>query len=66
MLKFTEHNDKFIAENYFLSLFIRNKKCKNHTNIMNDASRVCNLYLNNEYISSNAKKEISLYLNRTK
>ena len=66
LLKFTEHNDKFIAENYFLSLFIRNKKCKNHTNIMNDASRVCNLYLNNEYISSNAKKEISLYLNRTK
>jgi len=66
LLKFTDNSDKLIAENHFLSWFIRQEKCKNHTDIMNDTLRICSLYLNNEYISSNAKKEISLYLNQTK
>ena len=66
LLKFTENNDKIIAENHFLYWFIRQDKCKNQTDIMNDTIRICNLYLKNEYISKSAKKEISLYLNRTK
>ena len=66
LFKFTESSEKFIAENHFLSWFIRNEKCKNRTDILNDTIRVCNLFLNNEFISSNTKKEIFLYLNQTK
>ena len=68
LLLFTENNksDKYIAEINFLNWFIRMKKCNNQKNIMNDTIRVCNLYLKNLYISSEAKKEIYLYLNKTK
>ena len=40
----------------FLDSFIRQKKCKNNTEIKNDAIRVCNLYLSDEYISLKRKK----------
>ena len=65
LFKFTDNNDKFIAEKCFLWWFIREEKCKNNSYIKNDAIKICNLYLSNKYISSNAKKEISLYLNIT-
>ena len=66
LLQFTEDSDKFIAEYYFLYFFIRNKKCTNQKDVASDAIRICNLYLNNEYISSKTKKEISLYLKQIK
>ena len=65
LLKFTESRYKFIAEKNFLYWFIREKKCKNNTEIKNDAIRVCNLYLSDKYIPLKTKKEISLYLNPT-
>lgn len=66
LLKFTDNIEKSLAEHYFLSLIIRHNKCKNQTGIMKEAIRVCNLFINNEYISSNTKKEISKYLNKLK
>ena len=65
LLKFTERSDKFIAEKNFLYWFIREKKCKNNTEIKNDSIRICNLYLSDKYIPLKTKKEISLYLNQT-
>jgi len=64
LLKFTDRRDKFIAEKNFLYWFIREKKCKNKTEIKNDAIRICNLYLTDKYIPLKTKKEISLYLNQ--
>jgi glycosyltransferase involved in cell wall biosynthesis len=66
LLKFTENNEKFIAEKCFLFWFIREERCKNNTDINKEAIRICNLYLSNKYIDLNTKKEISLYLNQTK
>jgi len=65
LLKFTENSDKYIAEKYFLFFFINQKKCRNNKDIKDVALKICNLYLHNEYISSKAKKEISLFLNQT-
>ncbi len=63
-LLFTENNnqDKKIAENNFINWFIRNKNCKNKKDMIKDIIRVSNLYLNNTYISANAKKEIYQYV----
>ena len=68
LLLFTENNknDKTIAENKFLGWFLRNKECTNKKDIMNDSIRVCNLYLNNQYISTKTKNEISKYLDKLK
>ena len=68
LLLFTENNksDKNLAEQNFLRWFLRNKNCRNKKDIMNDALRVSNLYLNNQFISSKTKNEISLYLNKIK
>ena len=68
LLLFTENNksDKNIAEQNFLVSFFRNKNCRNKKDIINDTLRVSNLYLNNQYISSKTKNEISLYLNKIK
>ena len=67
LLLFSENNldDKKFAEISFLTWFLRSEKCNKKINIKNDIIRVCNLYLNNEYISSDTKKEILFYLNRT-
>ena len=59
-------DDKIIAENWLSALFLNNDKCRNNTDIKNSSIRVCNLFLNNEYISSKTKNEIYLYLNQTK
>lgn len=66
LLKFAENFEKYIAEYYFLTLIIRHKKCKNQTDIFKDVIRVCNLYIKNEYVSLNTKREISIYLNKIK
>ena len=44
---------------------MREKKCKNNSEIKNDVIRVCNLYFSDEYIPFKTKKEITLYFNRT-
>jgi len=49
----------------FLDSFISQKKCKNNTEIKNDAIRVCNLYLSDEYISLKRKKRNLFIFNRT-
>ena len=66
LFKFTENAEKFIAEKSFLFWFIRPKKCKNQMDIMNYTITICNLFLKNEYVSSDTKKEILLYLNKTR
>ena len=63
---FTENSDKYIAESNLHMWFLNQEKCKNRTDIMNDVIRVCNLFLNCEYITSDTKKHIYLYLNQTK
>ena len=65
LFTFTENSDKYIAEKYFLLFFINQQKCRNNLGIKNDSIRICNLYLNNPYISQHTKKEISFYLNQT-
>ena len=64
LLMFSQNNeeDKFVAEYYFLKYFIREEECKNKKDIINNAIRICILYLDNKFISNNAKREISLYL----
>ena len=65
LFKFTENSDKFIAEKYFLIYFLNQQKCRNNLGVKNESIRICNLYLNNPYISSHTKKEIFIYLNHT-
>jgi len=64
LIKFTENSDKFIAERCLYMWFLNLENCRNNADIMNDAIRVCNLFLNNEYVTSNTKKDICLYLNQ--
>lgn len=66
LILFTENSEKFIAERSLYAWFLNQKKCRNNAEVMNDAIRVCNLFLNHEYITSDTKKLIYLYLNRTK
>ena len=63
--KFTEANEKFIAEKCLYMWFLSKEKCRNNTSVADYAIRICNSFLNNKYISSDTKKEIYLYLNRT-
>ena len=64
---FTENNnDKNIAERCFHMWFLERDECKKQKDIMNYAIKICNLYLNNEYISSDTKAKISIYLNQTR
>ena len=65
LIKFTENSDKFIAERCLYMWFFNQQNCRNNTNIINDAIRVLNLFLNNEYVTSDTKKDIYLYLNQT-
>ena len=64
--KFTEENEKFIAEKCLYIWFLGQEKCRNNTSIMNYAIRVLNFFLNDEHIRSKTKKDINLYLNKTK
>ena len=64
--KFTEDNEKFIAEKCLYIWFLSQEKCRNNTGIMNYAIRVLNFFLNDKHISSKTKKNINLYLNKTK
>ena len=67
MFLFTENNsDKHIAERCFHMWFLERDECKKQKDIMNYAIKICNLYLNNEYISSDTKDKISIYLNQSK
>ena len=66
VIKFTEDNEKYIAEKCLFMWFLSKEKCRNNTDIMDYAGKVCNLFLNNEYISSDTKKEINCYLNEIK
>jgi hypothetical protein len=63
---FTGNSDKFIAEKSLHRWFLNQEICRNNTDIINDALRVFNLFLNCKYISSDTKKHIYLYLNQTK
>ena len=62
LIKFTENSDKFIAERCLYMWFFNQQNCINNKDIMNDAIRVFNLFLNNEYITSDTKNHICLYL----
>ena len=66
LILYTENDkrDKKIAEFNFLRYFIRNEKCQNQTDIIDDTIRISNLYLKDKYINSKAKEEISLFLNQ--
>ena len=67
MFLFTENNyDKYIADRCFQLWFLERDECKKQKDIMNYAIKVCNLYLNNKYISSQTKIKIYLYLNQTR
>ena len=67
MFLFTENNnDKCIAERCFHMWFLEKEECKKQNDTMNYAIKVCNLYLNNQYISNDTKTKISIYLNQTK
>ena len=66
MLTENDKNDKALAEKYFLNLVINDKNCKNPKDAKNDAKRVCDLYLKNQFISAKTKKSISSYLSRIK
>jgi len=66
LIIFTGESDKFIAEKCLFMWFLNVKKCRNNTDIKDEAIRICNLFLNNEYISSNTKKKIYFYLNQAK
>ena len=46
--------------------FLQKEECKKQNDTMNYAIKVCNLYLNNQYISNDTKVKISIYLNQTK
>jgi glycosyltransferase involved in cell wall biosynthesis len=59
-----DKRDKKIAEFNFLRYFIRNEKCQNQTDIIDDTIRISNLYLKDKYINLKAKEEISLFLNQ--
>ena len=58
-----DKNDKRYTMN-FIEWFLKNEKCKNQSDIFNDTLRVSNLFLNNEYINSKIKREISSYLDQ--
>ena len=66
LILYTENDkrDKKIAEFNFLRYFIRNEKCQNQTDIIDDTIRISNLYLKDKYINLKAKEEISLFLNQ--
>ena len=63
---FTENNEeKFIADRCFRIWFLQRNECKIQKDTMNYAIKLCNLYLNNQYISLDTKSKISTYLNFT-
>ena len=66
LILFTGEIDKFIAEKYLFIFFFNQEKCINNKNVKNESIRVCNLFLNDEYVSSNTKKKINMYLNELK
>ena len=64
---FTENNeDKFIADRCFQLWFLEKDECKRQNDTMDYAIKLCNLFLNNQYISSDTKSKISIFLNQTK
>ena len=65
MIRFTKSIDKFIAERVLYMWFFHQPKCRGDQVVMNDALRVLNLFLNDEYVSSESKKEINSYINET-
>ena len=62
MLTENDKNDKAFAEKLFFQWVINNKNCKNPKDVKNDAKRVCDLYLKNQFISSKGKNSINSYL----
>ena len=67
MYLFTENNcDKYIADRFFQLWFLEKDECKKQKETINYAIKLCNLYLNNQYISSDTKTKISIFLNQTK
>ena len=67
MFLFTENNyDKYIADRCFQMWFLEKDECKKEKDTLNYAKKLCNLYLNNQYISSDTKKKILILLNETK
>ena len=66
MLTENEKGDKNLAERMLFDWVINNKECRNPRDAKNDAKRVCNLYLKNNFISQRGKRDINSYLNRIK
>ena len=67
VFRFTQNNyDKYIAERCFQMWFLEREQCKKEIETRNYAIKICNLFLNNEYISPETKSKISIYLNQTK
>ena len=64
---FTENNieDKEIASTYLRVSFLNNE-CRKNKNIINVSRNLCKLFLENNFIKSNIKKEIKQYLNENK
>lgn len=66
VFRFTQNNyDKYIAERCFQMWFLEREQCKKEIETRNYAIKICNLFLNNEYISPETKSKISIYLNQT-
>jgi len=56
--------DKEIASSE-LEKWLLNHKCRNNKSIINEAIRVCKLFIENKYIEEDMKKKIFIFLNET-
>ena len=57
--------DKRIASFELDEWLLKNNRCRNNTFIREDAIKICNLFLQNEYIKSEIKNKIKIFLNET-
>ena len=67
LLLCTENNfeDKEIPS-YFLKQLFLNNECRKNTIILRESKNLCKLFLDDEFIKNDIKKEINIYLNETK
>ena len=62
---FTENNaeDKKIASHYLIHLFLNQDKCKKEPGLIKEATKICQLFLKNEFIEMKVKNMTNEYLN---
>ena len=65
LILFTEKSDKFIAERCLDMWYFNQPKCKDNPDVMKDAIRVLNLFVNDNYVSPDIKNKVNSYLNKT-